>query len=196
MAGMEVPRLNAALQPQLQLALWSHIGFDATRPRVTSVSWVPEPKVRVSFIHCKDGACTEKSCSLVLCKGYTKLDEALSAAPDARLTRRLLTQPLALLLLGGLALLGMCLLLQSQGTESFLEAVLGGREVAWWIFKWAYLAHMVEACCAVLLLKKACAIPTMDALHWGCLVAFVGYPVTRRVWQLRTLKCKCAKNHT
>mmetsp|Transcript_30099 Transcript_30099/g.49837 ORF Transcript_30099/g.49837 Transcript_30099/m.49837 type:complete len:194 (+) Transcript_30099:163-744(+) len=112
------------------------------------------------------------------------------AVPDARLAVLLLLQPLALAAMGGMALLAVCLFVQTDATDALLR-LIGGRETPWptVVFVAAHAAHFVEAAIAWRLATRLPGCINRGlAWRWCGLVFLVGFPVLRRVLELGRTK--------
>jgi hypothetical protein len=112
-----------------------------------------------------------------------------------------------------LALLGSALLFKAACTRSFrsndslsncivfadaaepastvLLSLVGGRELGFYIFVAAVFAHVSEAAYCYWVLQSL-RQPLGACLAWAFLVSLVGWPVTRRVVQLKRVQLKVA----
>ena len=171
--------------PELLVTCWSKLGLGAQRPTLRRVPSNPSVQ-EVQCILCVGDVCERRSFRVQAQEGKP----VLSTAPDARLVCRLLTQPLALLAVGGMALLAACCAFHSTPTDAILSLV-GGRQWAWTIFYCACLAHAIEGGFAFVGCLRAPLRLSMPAsLCWSCLVCVVGFPCLRFVLALRSAAAK------
>ena len=151
--------------------------------------------VHVSCIVCSGDLCTPKTVRIPLSRNI-KLTEIPHIpvllpppVPDMALLIQLLTQPIAMLALGGMLLLSYAVYVQNAVTDQLL-ALVGGREsgVPTFLFYAAWIAHAVESFVAwvVAVRLKNCTI--WGALRWSVPAFLVGFPVLSQVLRLQKKK--------
>ena len=160
-------------------ACWAASGsFDAKRPRVVDASRWPTA-LEVSYIACEGDTCEERRLTLRPHAGGR-----LSTLPPG-LAGLLLRQPIALAALGGMLTLGACILLPPSRPTNAVLGLLGGPSIALAVFIAAVCAHIAEAGWCFAVLHFTLKQPIGTALGWYTLVSLVGWPITRRVVQLK-----------
>jgi hypothetical protein len=106
------------------------------------------------------------------------------------LARRLLLQPVALLAVGGMALLTFCVAHESAYTDTLL-ALVGGRQPGALVLTAACAAHVGEAMIAHHNVATRLRAGTgAEQLAWCLLVMLVGFPVLRHVLALKASESK------
>ena len=106
------------------------------------------------------------------------------------LARRLLLQPVALLAVGGMALLTFCVAHESSFTDTLL-ALVGGRQPGALVLTAACAAHVGEAMIAHHNVATRLRAGTgAEQLAWCLLVMLVGFPVLRHVLALKASESK------
>mmetsp|Transcript_34827 Transcript_34827/g.111858 ORF Transcript_34827/g.111858 Transcript_34827/m.111858 type:complete len:208 (-) Transcript_34827:99-722(-) len=182
--------LTAQAAGSLRVACWKQCGLSAKQLQVTRVL------VDAVEVVCVAGyGCAPVTVRVSFTHGQTIRDAGAMpvvpellppAAPDAAVCRMLLLQPLALLAMGGMALLGGSIAFENAATDAWLS-LLGGRGSIWprVVFAAAVLAHAAEAGVA---LRIALGLPNVGlggALRWCGLTFLVGFPVLRHCLALR-----------
>ena len=99
---------------------------------------------------------------------------------DGKITMALLLQPLSLLAVAGMMLLGACITYEHPATNMLLM-LIGGRHSVFpaTVLFLAQVAHGFEACIALYVASKLPRVGTMGAINWSLLVFLVGFPVLR-----------------
>jgi hypothetical protein len=172
-------------------ACWCEHGFDVKRPRAHRVL---ENSLEVRVIVCEGDMCEQKVVGVPFKAGWSFADvgEAVSAvpsllpvpAPSGVLLRKLCLQPLALLAVFGMGLLGYCCEVETPTTNALLMLVGGRRRgLQIPILLCALLAHTVEAVIAFYLALRI-RVGYRHAMTWGILVYMAGFPVLRRLLAL------------
>jgi len=174
---------NLLLAPLLA-ACWVEAGFGAKRPRISQERGTVE--VEVSYIDCVGDVCNQRSLWVRLYSGG-KLTTMPSGLPA-----RLMMQPLALLALAGMSLLGCCLAVKSPVSDAVLS-LLGGHDMGLIVFSFAVLAHLFESAYCFVILQGTLRQPLGATLAWSFMVALVGWPVSRHVIQLKKVVPKPSK---
>ena len=129
-----------------------------------------------------------------MCDGDTcEMVKSAVSPPTALMTpalaRRLLLQPVALLAVGGMALLTFCVAHESSFTDTLL-ALVGGRQPGALVLTAACAAHVGEAMIAHHNVATRLRISAAPALAWCLLVMLVGFPVLRHVLALKASESK------
>ena len=172
-------------------------GLDVKLPSVTRVLTTA---VEVSCVVCEGSTCRRATFTVPYVDGMSvrRADEVRGVplllphpAPDLSLSVRLLTQPLAITAVCGMALLTYCLLSPPTAGTDALLGLIGGRASAMpvLVLIGAHAAHLVEASIALFVARRL--EPSMGlggAMRWALLVFLVGYPVLRHVLALRAPK--------
>ena len=133
--------------------------------------------------------------SCVVCDGDTcEMVKTAVSPPTALMTpalaRRLLLQPVALLAVGGMALLTFCVAHESAFTDTLL-ALVGGRQPGALVLTAACAAHVGEAMIAHHNVATRLRAGTgAEQLAWCLLVMLVGFPVLRHVLALKASEGK------
>jgi hypothetical protein len=133
--------------------------------------------------------------SCVVCDGDTcEMVKTAVSPPTALMTpalaRRLLLQPVALLAVGGMALLTFCVAYESAFTDTLL-ALVGGRQPGALVLTAACAAHVGEAMIAHHNVATRLRAGTgAEQLAWCLLVMLVGFPVLRHVLALKASEGK------
>lgn len=171
--------LTAQAAGSLRVACWKQCGLSAKQLRVTRVL------VDAVEVVCVAGhGCAPVTARVSFTHGQTIRDAGAMpvvpellppAVPDAAVCRMLLLQPLALLAMGGMALLGGSIAFETAATDAWLS-LLGGRGSIWprVVFAAAVLAHAAEAqcsrdlCCSVAYTEPGAEYRRgrADALRW------------------------------
>ncbi|EOD26615.1 hypothetical protein EMIHUDRAFT_254472, partial [Emiliania huxleyi CCMP1516] len=167
----------------LRVACWKQCGLSAKQLRVTRVL------VDAVEVVCVAGhGCAPVTARVSFTHGQTIRDAGAMpvvpellppAVPDAAVCRMLLLQPLALLAMGGMALLGGSIAFETAATDAWLF-LLGGRGSIW--------PRVVFAAAAGVALRIALGLPNVGlggALRWCGLTFLVGFPVLRHCLALR-----------
>ena len=174
----------SSLGAPLLAACWAEAGFGAKRPSVSGARWPKE--VECSYIDCVGDACTKRSLWVKLYSGGkgTTMPNGLFA--------RLITQPLSLAAIVGMVTLGVSVFADAaEPASTVLLSLVGGRELGFYIFVAAVFAHVSEAAYCYWVLQSL-RQPLGACLAWAFLVSLVGWPVTRRVVQLKRVQLKVA----
>ena len=150
------------------VAVWSEAGLSASHVQVKANG-------ECAYTLCAGDVCQRKS---------TKLPPHANGAPDARLLGRLYTQPLALLAVGGMLILSLCVCTDHSLSDQVLT-LIGGREHGQWILIAAVAAHLVEGSYAFYVCSKLGLSPAASAM-WCVNVVITGYPILQ--WVLRLQK--------
>ena len=133
--------------------------------------------------------------SCVVCDGDTcEMVKTAVSPPEALMTpalaRRLLLQPVALLAVGGMALLTFCVAHESAFTDTLL-ALVGGRQPGALVLTAACAAHVGEAMIAHHNVATRLRAGTgAEQLAWCLLVMLVGFPALRHVLALKASESK------
>jgi hypothetical protein len=92
----------------------------------------------------------------------------------------------------GLVTLGVSVFADAaEPASTVLLSLVGGRELGFYIFVAAVFAHVSEAAYCYWVLQNL-RQPLGACLAWAFLVSLVGWPVTRRVVQLKRVQLKVA----
>ena len=130
-----------------------------------------------------------------MCDGDTcEMVKTAVSPPTALMTpalaRRLLLQPVALLAVGGMALLIFCVAHESAFTDTLL-ALVGGRQPGALVLTAACAAHVGEAMIAHHNVATRLRAGTgAEQLAWCLLVMLVGFPILRHVLALKASESK------
>ena len=130
-----------------------------------------------------------------MCDGDTcEMVKTAVSPPTALMTpalaRRLLLQPVALLAVGGMALLTFCVAHESAFTDTLL-ALVGGRQPGALVLTAACAAHVGEAMIAHHNVATRLRAGTgAEQLAWCLLVMLVGFPALRHVLALKASESK------
>ena len=145
-------------------------------------------------IQCTGDLCTPCTVTVPLSrtiKAAAELSPALlpSAALDANLTVKMLTQPLTLMAVGGMALLTYCVVVSNSVTDVLLM-LIGGRDssMPMLVLICANIAHAVEAFIALVVCMRLPRCGLGGALGWAALVLLSGFPILRHVLKFRAPK--------
>lgn len=155
------------MSAEQMVAVWSEFGLGASHMKVSGAD--------VVFTLCQGDMCERKS---------MRAPAAATGAPDMRLLGRLYLQPLALLAVGGIALLTFCIYAESAATDQIL-ALVGGRQIANWILGAALLAHMFEGCLAFYICLQKLKLGLVASAAWCAHVMIVGFPFLQWVLKLQ-----------
>lgn len=155
------------MSAEQMVAVWSEAGLGASHMKAKADG-------EVQFTLCQGEVCERKSLRLANATG----------APDGRLLKRLYTQPLALLAVGGMALLMACIRVENTASDQILSLV-GGRDTAQWILCAAFLAHAFEGFLALYICQQKLELGLAVSATWGFHVAVVGFPILRWVLKLQ-----------
>jgi len=169
------PQLEALRAPLLA-ACWAEAGFGAKRPRVSQERWPHE--IECTYIDCVGDVCNQRKLWVKLFGGGH-----LSTMP-ASLFMKLLTQPLSLACLAGMITLATSCFVESEVSTVLLMPV-GGRDMGFIVLAAAVAAHLAESAYCFYVLTTALKQPLGATLAYCFLVLLVGWPVTRRVIQLK-----------
>ena len=156
------------MSAEQMVAVWSEVGLGATHMSAKDDG-------DVIFMLCQGDVCERRR---------VRVPPAATGAPDMRLLGRLYTQPLAMLAVGGMALLALCICVQSATSDQIL-ALTGGRAIGQWILGAALAAHALEGCLAFYICKQKLELPLAASAGWCVHVMIVGFPLLQWVLKLQ-----------
>ena len=168
------------------VACWSRLGLKVKTPRARRLLGTG---LEVVCVVCQGDLCEQVPVHIPFVGGkhvrkaadvHALHDLLPPPSPDASLACRLLTQPIALAALGGMAILTTSCLVESGVTDTLLLPV-GGRANGWFVLYAAVAAHAVEAVVAARITSRLPDGSLGAALRWACLVLLTGFPVLQHV---------------
>ena len=176
-----MPNITGEQLAEYQVGVWQEAGFEATEMRVNDDPNGNEPEC--TYVVCKANYCER-----------VKLKEGPMPAQivDVKLAKRLLFQPLALAACIGIMVLMGCVdgTIPSSIATPLMDLV-GGKQNALTIYALAILAHIFEALYAwYVCISRPLNQPKIYAIRWAWLVMLAGYPILRRLKQLRHIAQK------
>ena len=183
---------------QLMIACFYAHGLDVKMVRVKRVL---SNAVEVGCVACNGDLCMPQTVRIPFEDGATvkhatsltteRLCELLPAntVPTYRMMMIMLSQPLAIMAIGGMALLTLCVGYENDVTNMLLMTI-GGRESGWppIVLFAAFAAHICEAIYAFTVALRFPRCHILGAYFWAYLVFLVGFPVLRHVLRLRPSK--------
>eukprot|EP00930_Biecheleria_cincta_P059923 TRINITY_DN45635_c0_g1_i1.p1 TRINITY_DN45635_c0_g1~~TRINITY_DN45635_c0_g1_i1.p1 ORF type:complete len:183 (-),score=16.49 TRINITY_DN45635_c0_g1_i1:262-810(-) len=172
MSSADLDRLEAPLLA----AAWAEVGFGAKRTEISEVRWPHE--IDYTFDVWNGGVCTKKEHTVRLYSGGN-----LTTMPS-KLPGRLMTQPLAIAAMLGMVALGYACCADSP-VSNMLLTPLGGRNIGIVILVVAVILHLAESVYCFFVIKQNLQQSVGAAMAWSFYAACVGWPVTRRVLQLK-----------
>jgi hypothetical protein len=142
------------------------------------------PSVKVDE---KSGDIAYTVCQGDLCERRKVKAGSGAGQPDGRLVWRLLTQPIALAAIFGMALLAAITCFDAGATGDALLSLVGGRDNGRLILKYACYAHIGEGLVALVLSAGPLGFSPAAACRFWVLVTIVGFPILHHELALRRI---------
>lgn len=150
------------------VAVWAEVGLAASHMKSKADG-------EVAYTLCQGDVCERKT---------TAVSANANGSLSLKLLGRLYFQPIALLAVGGMLLLSLCLCVENSVTDQIL-ALAGGREVGMYILVAAVVAHLLEGCFALYICTQKLRFSATVSLHWCTHVIVCGYPILQWVLKLQ-----------